>query len=251
MAALPALIAPLVPRARYVVLRPYTSIGALVVPNLGLRLIFPQSYGARLTFAVTNPVFKATRLGPTSLLLTVAHGLSHRYCGDVFVSAGRLSASVLVCTSGKAQDYVSDIIFVRPPLKPLATPPRPRPPVWRRVLADVAFGHNSRKEIKKRQVFTRGDLSRTVSVSRFLFTPRRAVLGFAITAPRKGGILVGDAALYRGRKTWRRIPGTAVCAAVAGGHETRCALVIARPRSPVSRWHLVVMLASGAVRLSW
>ncbi len=254
MAALPANIAPLVPRARYVVLRPYTSIGVLVVPNLGLRLMFPQSYGARLTFAVTNPLFKATRLGPTSLLLTVARGLSHRYCGDVFVGAGRSSASILVCTSGRAQDYVSDIIFVRPPLKPLARLSAirpPRPPVWRKVLANVAFGHNPHEDIKKRQVLTRGDLSSTVSVSRFLFANRHAVLGFAVTASRKSALLVSDAALYRGRKTWRRIPGAVVCTVVRGVHETRCALVIARPKSAVSRWHLVVMLGSGATRLSW
>ncbi len=254
MAALPANIAPLVPRARYVVLRPYTSVGALVVPNLGLRLMFPQSYGARLTFAVTNPLFKATRLGPTSLLLTVAHGLAHRYCGDVFVGAGRLSASVLVCTSGKARGYVSDIIFIRPPVKPLARSSAIRPlppPIWRTMLAGVAFGHTSHEDIKKRRVVVHGDLSSTVSVSRFLFANRHAVLGFAVTASRKSPVLVGDAVLYRGRKTWRRVPGTVVCTAVLGVHETRCALVIARPKAAVSRWHLVVMLGSGATRISW
>lgn len=254
MAALPANISPLVPRAQYVALRRYTSIGALVVPNLGLRLIFPESYAALLTFAVTNPIFKAIRLGPTSVLLTVAHGLSHRYCGDVFIGAGRLSASVLVCTSDQAQGYVSDIIFVRPRPKSLAKPTRPeapRPPVWRRILAYVAFGDDHREDIKKRQVVSHAARSHTVFVSRFLFTHRHAVLGFAVTAPKEGRIPVSDAVLYRGQKTWRRVPGTVVCSATGRRHKARCALVIARPRSAVSRWHLVVMLRSGAMRLSW
>lgn len=254
MVALPANITPLVPRAQYVVLRPYTSIGALVVPNLGLRLIFPQSYASLLTFAVTNPIFKATRLGPTSLLLTVAHGLSHRYCGDVFIGAGRLSASVLVCTSDQAHGYVSDIIFIRPRPKSLTKPSgpqAPRPPVWRRILAYVAFGHNHHEDIKKRQVLSRAGITHTVFVSRFLFTRHHAVLGFAVTAPKEGRIPVSDAVLYRGQKTWRRVPGTVVCSAVGRRHEVRCALVIVRPRSAVSRWHLVLMLGSGAMRLSW
>ncbi len=254
MTGLPAKITPLVPRARYVVFRSYTSIGALVVPNLGLRLIFPQAYAATLTFAVTNPLFKATRLGPTSFLLTVAHGLSHRYCGDVFIGAGSLSASVLVCTSDQAHGYASDIIFVRPPPKSFAKPSgtqAPHPPVWRRVLAAVAFGNNHHKAIKKRLVLSRGNISDTLSVSRFLFAGRHAVLGFALTTSQKGRIFVRDAALFRGRKTWRRVAGTVVCTSFERLHETRCALVLARPRSAVSRWHLIVMVPSGAMRLSW
>lgn len=254
MTVLPATIAPLVPRARYVIFRPYTSIGVLLVPNLGLRLIFPRAYAATLTFAVTNSLFKSTRLGPNSLLLTVAHGLSHRYCGDVFISAGPLSASVLVCTSDEPRGYASDIIFVRPPPKPGAKRPARQAlpvPVWRRVLASVAFGQNPHEDIKKQAVLSRADISDTVSVSRFILTHRHAVLGFAVTTSQKGRMPVARAALYRGRKTWRRVAGVSVCRPSGRPEGTRCALIVARPKTAVSRWHLVVMVSSGVMRLSW
>ena len=253
MTTLPATLMPLAPRARYVVLEPYTSLGAVLVPNLGLRLLFPPEDAQALTFALTNPLFKATRVGPSGLLLTVARGRHARYCGNVFVGLGPYAVSLLVCTTTSAGSYRSDIIFTAPTLH-LPKVPAPiirKPRVWRTVLADIAFGHNAQIEIKKRIVVTRAGQDETIFVRRFVLTNDRAILGFVVVGHRPSVPAVTGASLYIGRKAWRRIKGDFACSKGRRTHETRCALVVARPTVAVSRWHLIVVTAFGATRISW
>jgi len=253
MATLPVTLVPLAPRARYVALRPYTSLGAVVVPNLGLRLLFPRSTAGALAFALTNPLFKATRLGPADILLNVAHGSHRRYCGNVFIGLRGYVVSLLVCTTTTASHYVSDIVFTLP--KPIASKVSPpivkAPSVFRVVLADIAFGHNSKVNIKKRVSLSRADRADSLYVSRFVLTPNQAILGFAVSGSKGGAIPVTQALLYRGRKDWRRIGGVLACDGNDSTHETRCALVVARPSRGVSRWHLVVVTSFGETRVSW
>ncbi|MHB8254182.1 MAG: hypothetical protein ACYDEV_10905 [Acidiferrobacter sp.] len=252
ISTLPVILRPLAPRARFVPLRPYTSLGAVVVPNLGLRLLFPRSDASALTFALTNPLFKAARLGPSGLLITVARGSHRRYCGNVFIGLQRYAVSLLLCTTMTASHYVSDIVFTNPK-RP--APPIPmsavKPPVWQVALADIAFGHNAQIDITKRVALSRSGPADTLSVSRFLLTPGQAILGFVVAGPKDSVPKVTGASLYRGRKDWRRVPGVVACDKADSAHQTRCALVIARPARTVSRWHLVVVTPFGATRLSW
>lgn len=250
---LPATLAPFVPHARPVLLRHYTSLSAVVVPNLGLRLLFPKSVSADFAFALTNPLFVATRLGPHGLLLTVARGSHRRYCGNVFMSLGSYSVSLLLCTSNDAVHYASDIVFAAPPAKrgPRLTPSKGRPPLWRRMVADIAYGQNHTADIRKRVRLVRGSQSRVLYVRRFVFTAHHAVLGFVLARPQTKAPQVRAASLFVGRAKWWPVLSHMACRANKNRHKTRCALVLRRPQALVRRWHLVVLTSLGAARISW
>lgn len=247
----PAVLRPLVPHARTVLLKPYTPLGALVVPDLGLRLLFPRRDAGSLGFAVTNPLFKAVRLGPSGLLLTVARGSHSRYCGNVFINDARFAVSLLICTTMTGRHYTSDILF-RSPVPPKAPVVAPaRPPLWRPLVALFAFGHNRHLTIEKRAVLKKGPWRIVVSVSRFLVDQRTAVLGFSLRNRHGKAPFVSQAALYQGRTHWRVIASHLACRAVVARPQVRCALVIARPVGAISRWHLVVVTSAGTARVSW
>ncbi|HUW97650.1 MAG TPA: hypothetical protein VMV40_02250 [Acidiferrobacter sp.] len=251
--ALPASLARLAPRARHVLLRPYTALGAVLIPNLGLRLIFPRADAGALTFALTNPFFKATRVGAAGILITVPGAPHGRYCSNLFIGLRWRAISLLVCTTTATGHYASDIVFVAPP--PAAPEPSApiakAPPAWAQALADIAFGGNPEEDIKIRVRLPRAGQSDSVYVSRFVLTPTHAVLGFAISGPKGDAISVSRALLYRGRSDWRRVGGVLACDSNDAAHETRCALVVARPDVAVSRWHLVIVTSFGTTRVSW
>ncbi len=249
MSALPPPLAPLAPHARHVVLAPYTALGAVIVPNLGLRLLFPRRDARELMFAVTNPVFKVVRLGASGLLLSVVRGSHRRYCGNVFIGLARAAVSLLVCTSDSGRHYASDIVFAPP--RPVVRHPLPQPKrhrFWRRVAAAVAFG-GAGTTIDKRRALVRRGHRLVLLVHRFLYTPHHAVLGFALKARNPRNARVVTAALYSGRPPWRH-PGERL-SCVRARRDTRCALACLRQKAPVRRWRLVVVGALGPVEVSW
>ncbi len=249
-APMPTLLRPLAPHARVVVLRPYRALSAAIVPDLGLRLVFPSGAPAA-RFALTNPLFSAARLGRRAILITVARGMARRYCGNAYMDWEGYFVSLLVCTSAHGRHYTSDILFRRPsvPRPPVAVRPRPRSP-WAAAWAYAAFGPVPRIAIRKRVALKRGARTVVLSVRRMLLMPRTAVLGFALAGDAGPGPVDG-AILYRGRGKWREVPTMLSCRASAAAGGVACALSLAPPKDPVRRWHLVVMTALGAARLSW
>jgi hypothetical protein len=233
-------------------LRRYTPLGAVVVPDLGLRLVFPKAYGRALGFAVTNPLFKAVRLGPSALLLTVARGSHSRYCGNVFINARRYAVSLLVCTSLTGRHYTSDILFKSPvrlkPLPPLMVPP----PLWRPVVGPLAFGHNAQVVIEKQRSINHGPATVVLFVRRFLLLGRQAILGFGVRGAKHRVPHVAHAALYQGRKAWRRVPAHWTCAVRSPSGQVACGLTVAAGAlAGVSRWHLIVVTSTGTLKVSW
>ena len=249
-APMPARLQSLAPHARMVVLRPYRALSATIVPDLGLRLVFPSSAQA-IRFALTNPLFSAARLGRRAILITVTRGMARRYCGNAYMDWEDYFVSLLVCTSARGRHYTSDILFRRPrvPEAPTAAQPRPRSP-WAAAWAYAAFGPVSRITIRKRVVLRQGANTVVLSVRRMLLMPRAAVLGFALSGTVGPGP-VHDAVLYRGRGKWLQVPTVPSCIVSAAAKGVACALSLAPPRGPVRRWHLVVMTALGPARLSW
>lgn len=247
---LPVPLRPFAPHARTVVLRPYRALAATIVPDLGLRLIFPR--GAPPRFALTNPLFSAARLGRRGILITVARGAHRRYCGNAFMNWQAFYVSLLVCTTPSGQHYTSDILFTRPPVpKVVAVPPAAHASPWARAWAYAAFGPLSRIAIRKRAVITRGTRTIALRVRRLLLMPGEQVLGFALSGIKGPLGPVPDAVLYRGRHKWRRIRDTLVCRSSRPARHIACALALVPPAQHVRRWHLVVVTAIGPVRLSW
>ncbi len=249
--ALSAALAPIAPHARTVVLRPYTALAAAIVPNLGLRLIFPG--GAEpARFALTNPLFSAARLGDRAILITVTRGAARRYCGNAFVDWEGFYVSLLLCTAASGRHYTSDILFQRPKAsRPVLEPHPARPSPWAAAWAYAAFGPLSRVAIRKEAVLTRGARTVVLRVRRLLLMPDEAVLGFALSCLKGPPVGVHDAALYRGRHKWRPVPTALTCRPRAATARVACALAMTRPTGPVGRWHLVVLTGLGPVRLSW
>ncbi len=250
-AHLPSLLRPLAPRARVVILRPYRALSATIVPNLGLRLVFP--HGAQAArFAITNPVFSAARLGRRAILITVAHGLARRYCGNAYMDWQGFYVSLLVCTSARGRRYTSDILFrrpktLKPPMVSRPTPPSP----WAMAMAYAAFGPVPRVTIRKRVVLRQGARVAVLRVRRMWLLPRRVILGFALSQTSGLPDAVDSAVLYRGRRRWRQVPAALSCVTSAAASGRACALALVRPQGPVRRWHLVVMTTLGPARLSW
>ncbi|MHB1511690.1 MAG: hypothetical protein ACYCTF_10280 [Acidiferrobacter sp.] len=250
-AHLSAVLRPLAPHARVVTLRPYRALSATIVPDLGLRLVFPSgAQGVR--FAITNPVFSAARLGRRAILITVARGLTRRYCGNAYMDWNGFFVSLLVCTSARGRRYTSDILFRRPKASTPPVTPRPTPPsAWAIAMAYAAFGPVPQVAIRKRVVLKQGTRVAVLRVRRMWLLPGRAILGFALS--RSGGRpeALDSAVLYRGRSQWRQVPTTLTCVTSAAAGGVACALALARPKGPVRRWHLVVMTGLGPARLSW
>lgn len=251
IAHMPAVLRPLAPRARVVILRPYRALSATIVPDLGLRLVFPRGAQAP-RFALTNPLFSAARLGRRAILITVAHGRARRYCGNAYMDWQGSFVSLFVCTSARGRHYTSDILFRRPnvPEPAVAPHPAPRSP-WAVAMAYAAFGPVSRVTIRKRVALRRGARTAVVRVRRMLLMPRAAILGFAVTQAAGSPDTVDGAVLYRGRGKWRRVPAVRSCVTSAAADGIACALALAPPKGPVRRWHLVVMTTLGPARLSW
>ncbi len=248
---LPAPLRPFAPHARTVVLRPYRALAATIVPDLGLRLIFPAG-APPARFALTNPLFQAARLGRRAILITVARGVHKRYCGNAFMDWRAFYVSLLVCTTQSGRHYTSDILFTRPRLSKTAPPPRPaHASAWARAWAYAAFGPLARIAIRKRVVATRGARTIALRVRRLLLVPGEQVLGFALSGVKGPLGLIHGAALFRGRHKWRRIPGVLACHTSTPNQRTACALALVPPAHHVRRWHLVVLTAIGPVRLSW
>jgi len=248
MPTLPVVLRPLAPHARSVVLKPYTAQAAVVVPNLGLRLLFPKDVGGSLTYAVTNPIFKPLRLGPSALLLTVNRGAHARYCGNVFINMQHYAVSLLVCTSMHGRRYTSDIIFKAPIAAAVPVLMQKKHSPWRAIAADLAFGDIPRTAIRKRADVGRGAGHVVLLVRRWAHTAKGAVLGFEVSSSPKHPLSIGRALLYRGQKTWRMVASNLACTTEAA---IRCALVTQSPLSHVRRLHLVVVTSLGTVRASW
>ncbi len=248
---LPPSLRPFAPHARRVMLRPYCALSATIVPDLGLRLIFPRG-APPARFALTNPLFSAVRLGGRAILITVSRGTHKRDCANAFMDWRGSYVSLLVCTTAKGRRYTSDIRFVRP--RVVQTSPRARivrPSPWARAWAYAAFGPMSQTSIRKRVVVTRGPRAIVLRVRRLLSVPGEQVLGFAVTGVKGALGAVGGAVLYRGRHKWRRIPTATACRVSPRHHRVVCALALAPPARGVRRWHLMVLTALGPVRLSW
>lgn len=248
---LPSPLRPFVPTERVVVLAPYTAVTAAVVPNLGLRLLFPRALAGSLHFAITNPYFQAVHLGLSGILITAVRGAHHRYCGNMFLGVGPYAVSLLVCTTRLGDDYTSDVVFTVPPRPPAPpAPPRVRLSPWRRAWAYAAFAPIRRSRIRKERQAHAGRKAVRVWVRRFLVMPKLAILGFALSSAGTGGPLCEGVQLYRGHHKWRRVPGRLACTAPVAGHQN-CALAITPPSQPVARWHLLVTTIAGLVRVSW
>ncbi|WP_297393551.1 hypothetical protein [Acidiferrobacter sp.] len=241
---------PFVPHARTVMLRPYRALAATIVPDLGLRLIFPGG-APPARFALTNPLFSAARLGRRAILITVARGAHKRYCGNAFMDWRGFYVSLLLCTTTSGRHYTSDILFTRPPRPQTMPPRRPRPSPWARAWAYAAFGPTPQTVIRKRIFATRGARTIALRVRRLWLMPGEQVLGFALLRVKGPLGLVHGALLYRGRHKWRRIPAALACRSSKTDRRVACALALAPPARPVRRWHLIVLTALGPVRLSW
>ena len=251
MPTLPAPLRPFAPHARTVVLRPYRALAATIVPDLGLRLIFPGG-APPARFALTNPLFQAARLGRRAILITVARGAHKRYCGNAFMDWQAFYVSLLVCTSPSGRHYTSDILFTRPRPPQTVSPPRlAHPSAWARAWAYAAFGPLAQIAIRKRVVVTRGARTIALRVRRLLLMPGEQVLGFALSGVKGPLGPIHDAALYRGHHRWRRIPAALSCRPSTPGRRAVCALALVPPARQVKRWHLVVLTTIGPVRLSW
>ena len=251
MPTLPASLRPFAPHARTVLLRPYRALAATIVPDLGLRLIFPSG-APPARFALTNPLFQAARLGRRAILITVARGAHKRYCGNAFMDWQAFYVSLLVCTSLSGRHYMSDILFTRPPPPKMVPPPRlVHSSPWARAWAYAAFGPPPQVVIRKRVVVARGARTIALRVRRLLLMPGEQVLGFALSGVKGPLGPIHGAALYRGRHKWRRIPATLSCRPPTPSRQTACALALVPPARHVRRWHLVVLTAIGPVRLSW
>lgn len=236
------------PRARYVALRPYTPIRAVMIPNLGLRLVFPPALSAALVLAVTNPLFRATVLPRAGgVVLTARGGFRHRYCGNVFAALSRFRVSLLVCTGDRARPYASDLIFVAP-----AAPPAP--PVARRVSPWVALATRllcarpRRRLIRKRATRRMGAETVTLAVRSQIAIGARDLLAVRVrTTPRPLPVL--GLAVYTGHP-WHARRVRFHCDA-RSGLSADCMVVGDRPHRPVHRWHMVLVTADGDVRVSW
>ncbi len=251
IAHMPAVLRPLAPRARVVILRPYRALSATIVPDLGLRLVFPRG-GQAARFALTNPLFSAARLGRRAILITVARGIARRYCGNAYMDWQGSFVSLLVCTSARGRHYTSDILFRSPNVpEPVVAPHPARRSPWAVAMAYAAFGPISRVTIRKRAFLKQGARTAVVRVRRMLLMPRAAILGFALAQTAGSPNTIDGAALYRGRSRWRRVPTALSCVTSAAANGIACALSLAPPKGPVRRWHLVVMTTLGPVRLSW
>lgn len=250
MMSVPASLRPLVPQARYVLLRPYTALSVRIVPNLGVRLLFPPRLASRLTLTVTNPLFHVTILPRDhGVVLTVVRGARHRYCGNVFAGAGPFAVSLLVCTARRARAMVSDLVFTEPP--PPLPPPRPRSPrPWQRLVAQLAFGHLPVVMIRRQLPLDFGTARGMVAIRRFVLTPTAAVLGVRVVGTLDRHTILG-LALYRGHGPRRSLASRFACRSGERAQVLRCAVMVARPHHAVGRWHLVVITAHGTAQIAW
>ncbi|MHB1566383.1 MAG: hypothetical protein ACYCXG_06660 [Acidiferrobacter sp.] len=251
MMSVPASLRPLVPQARYVLLRPYTALSVRIVPNLGVRLLFPPRLASRLTLTVTNPLFHVTMLPRDhGVVLTVVRGVRHRYCGNVFAGTGRFAVSLLICTARRARATVSDLVFTEPP-PPLPPPPRPRSPrPWRGLVAQLAFGHLPVVMIRRQLRLGSGAVRGMVAIRRFVLTPTAAVLGVRVVGALDRDAILG-LALYRGHGPRRALASRFACRPGKRAQVLRCAVIVARPHHAVGRWHLVVITVHGTAQIAW
>ncbi|MDA8391018.1 MAG: hypothetical protein M0Z76_09870 [Gammaproteobacteria bacterium] len=236
------------PRARYVTLRPYTAVRATMIPNLGLRLVFPPAWTGALVLAVTNPLFRATALPRAGgVVLTARGGFHHRYCGNVFAALHRFRVSLLVCTSDAVRHYASDLIFVAPPTGPAPRAVRRTSP-WAAWATRLLCARPRRRVIRKRAMRWMGAEAVTLEVRSQTVIGGQELLAARVRAsPRPVRIL--GLAVYDGRP-WRARAARFHCEASRDPY-TDCMVVARRPHRPVRRWHMVLVTGRGSVRVSW
>lgn len=250
MIGAPSPLLALLPRARYVLLRPYTSLYVRIIPDLGVRLLFPPSLAARLTLTVTNPLFHVTMLPHGhGVVLTVVRGMTRRYCGNVFAGAGDFAVSLLVCTAQRTHAAISDIIFTAPS-SPSPPPPPMRPPPWPGLVAQMAFGHLPVVMIRRQLRLGTHAGAGMIAIRRFVLTRTSAVLGVRVTDLGGHNAVLG-LVLYRGRRQRHSWRSRFRCRPGGHAHVERCAVVVPRPHHAVGRWHLVIMTVHGTVQAAW
>ena len=238
----------LAPRARYVTLRPYTALHATMIPNLGLRLVFPAALARAVVLAVTNPLFRATMLPRAGgIVLVTRGGFHHRYCTNVFVSLVRFHVSILVCTANVSAHYVSDLLFVAP--KPAIRRMRRRPTrLWAPLLARLLCASPRRHPIRKRVVLHVAAETIALEVRERLGVGTHALFVARIRAQPRAVRVLG-LALYANRP-WR-IRSTNFQCSARQGRDVGCVVVAARVAMPVTRWHMVLVTEDGSVSISW
>ncbi len=218
-----------------------------MIPNLGLRLVFPSSQARSLVLAVTNPLFHATVLPRGGgVVLTAGGGFHHHYCTNVFAALGAYRVSLFVCTAYAPHRYTSDLLFVMP--RAPGPPPVVRHAPWAALAARLAWTRPRVHPIRKRAAaqWAVGQValdvrSRVAAGAHEVFTVRIR------TQSRQIRIL--GLALYAGRP-WRVLRSHFYCSAPAGT-AVRCVVIAPRGRPPVGHWHMVLAASGGSLRVSW
>lgn len=248
---LPAALQSLVPHAHYVVLRPYTPIAVMLIPNLGLRLSFRDRQQTLEAVTVTNPIFKAIILPHRrGLIVTASAGLHQRFCGDIFLTGSGFAVTILACTAESAKRYTSDIIFVSPVRhRPAVAHKAPPVSVWSPLVAQWAYRHAKTKAIKKKEKIA-GRGTAQLWVSRFVIVPPRMILGFKIRSSQGLPITVTAADLFQGEHDADPLMSHYVCG--DDRHKgVYCALLVVAHDRHVTRWRLMVTTNLGIGEVSW
>lgn len=111
---------PIKPSVKTVTLEKFTQISIPVIPDLGMRLVFPFVLDAKseyvpFTLETTNAAFLVPEPKPGRNVLTVklpAGAYAERMLGSVYITVGGYQVTVLLHATGDVRQYVSDVNFV-------------------------------------------------------------------------------------------------------------------------------------------